>query len=220
MRAAFRGFSLIELLVALVIFSAMSVLAYGALSGVARTRTELAHQQDDFAHLMRAVSIFERDLRQIAARSIRDNDGVSKPALIGSVDHIEFTRLGFANPQAEARSNLERVLYEFDNKRLKRGTFTVLDRAPGTTPQFIELRGDLRSLQLRYLDAKQHWVDSWPLQDSVALQDLPRAVEFRIDTQDMGEISRLIELPSTTPLTAVDAGSRGTAIAMPVLGEK
>ena len=220
-----RGFSLMELLVALVIFSAMSALAYGALSGVARMRTELARQQDDFAQLTRAVSIFERDLRQVAARPIRDNYGVPKPALIGTVDHIEFTRFGFANPQSEARSNLERVLYEFDDKKIKRGTFAVLDRAPGTAPQLIDLRSNVKSLQLRYLDNKGRWLDSWPAQDSTALQDLPRAIEFRIATSEMGEISRLIEMPSSTPITAPSSGINGggatpTPIPLPVLGGK
>src|SRR6185312_2103921 len=129
-----RGFTLIELLVALTIFSIMSALAYGGLNSIARTRGELAAQEDAFHDLMRAVGALDRDLRMAVARPVRGSFGQSLPACTGTADSIELTRVGFANPQAEPRSNLERVTYELDAGTLKRGRFAVLDRAPDTQP--------------------------------------------------------------------------------------
>jgi general secretion pathway protein J len=210
MKPRFSGFSLIELLVALAVFATMAALAYGGLDSVARTRAELGRQQAAFRDLMRGVGLIERDLRQAIARPVRGNYGESLPALIGSSGHIEFTRTGFANPLAEPRSNLERVLYELDDSALKRGNYPVLDRAPGTTPHLTSLRGGVDTFRLRYLDAGNHWSDSWPPPEAAAaapdlLVQLPRAVEFRIGTSDYGEITGTVELVSTWPARAVEA---------------
>jgi general secretion pathway protein J len=204
-----RGFSLIELLVALAVFATMAALAYGGLDSIARTRAQLGRQQDAFRDLMRGVGLIERDLRQAIARPVRGNYGEPLPALTGNSAHIEFTRTGFANPQAEPRSNLERVLYEFDDDALKRGVYPVLDRAPGTAPKLATLRGNVDTFRLRYLDASNHWGDTWPpLGEATTgapdlLTHLPRAVEFRIGTRDYGEVAGVVELVSTWPSQAV-----------------
>lgn len=206
-----HGFSLIELLVALTVFATMAALAYGGLDSVARTRAELGRRQAAFQGLMRSVGLLERDLREAVSRPVRGNYGEALPALVGMGGHIEFTRTGFANPQAEPRSNLERVLYEFDDAAIKRGTYPVLDRAPGTAPKLATLSADVDTFRLRYLDAGNRWSDNWPPLNSgtadatVPLAQLPRAVEFRIGTRDYGEITGIVELVSAWPARALEA---------------
>jgi len=201
-----KGFSLIELLVALAVFASMAALAYGGLNSVVRTRAELGRQQTAFNGLMRSVAVIERDLRQAAARPVRGNYGEPQPAFAGLPDRVEFTRAGFANPQAEVRSNLERVTYALDGDALKRGNYPVLDRAPGSVVQATTLRDNVEAFRLRYLDAANRWSDSWPPRETDATPlALPRAVEFRIDTKDYGEITRVIELVSSWPGKAAEA---------------
>jgi general secretion pathway protein J len=187
-----RGFSLIELLVALAIFSVMAALAYGGLNSIARTRGELAKQQDAFRDLARAVAVLDRDLREAVTRQVYGNSGQLLPAFTGSANALEFTRLGFANPQAEARANLERVLYELDAQALKRGNYAVLDRAPGSVPTITSLRADVTDFRLRYLDSQNRWLDAWPPPQTTDLTLLPRAVEWHLQTHDYGEIVRVI----------------------------
>ena len=203
------GFSLIELLVALAVFAALAAAAYGGLSGIARTRGALVERQDRLAAIVRAVSMFERDLRQAVSRPVRDNArGQQVPALAGAGDRIELTRLGFANPRAEPRSNLERVVYVTDARKLMRGRYAVLDRAPNSTPAMTVLLADVDGLRMRYLGTDGVWRDNWPPpSDDVqaAVTQMPRAVEFRIGTTDTGELRRVIELPSAIPL--IDDGA-------------
>lgn len=200
------GFSLIELLVAVAIFAIMSALAYGGLNSIARTRGELARQEDAFRDLMRAVGTLQRDLRAVTARPVRGNFGQQLPAFVGDADHLEFTRLGFANPQAEQRSNLERVLYELDSGTLKRGRYAVLDRAPTTTPTIVDLKIRAEEFRLRYMDADNHWLDAWPpAQEKKSFSELPRAVEWRLRTRSDGEIEGTIELVSAWPPLAAGA---------------
>lgn len=199
------GFSLIELLVALAVFASMAALAYGGLNSVARTRAELGQQEAAFTALMRSVASLERDLRQAAARPVRGNYGEPQPAFAGTPNSVELTRAGFANPQAEVRSNLERVTYVLDNGALRRGNYPVLDRAPGTAAQVTVLRDPVDAFRLRYLDEANHWSDSWPPREAGDAPALPRAVEFRIETKDYGEITRVVELVSSWPARAVEA---------------
>jgi general secretion pathway protein J len=107
---------------------------------------------------------------------------------------------------AEARSNLERVAYARDGRDLRRAHYAVLDRAPGSLPisrVSIERAGALR---LRYYGCDRVWREAWPPREAPAceaagerLGALPRAVEFRLSPEGLGEIRRVVELPSSLP---------------------
>jgi general secretion pathway protein J len=100
-----KAFSLLELLVALAVFAALAAAAYGGLAEIARARGAIAERQDRLAAIVRAVSTFERDLRQAVSRPVRGGArGAIVPALAGAADRIELTRLGFANPRAGQRA--------------------------------------------------------------------------------------------------------------------
>ena len=207
------GFSLLELLVALAVFAALAAAAYGGLAEIARARGALAARQDRFAAVVRAVSSIERDLRQAVARPIRGSGRVDiVPALAGVEDRIELTRLGFANPRAEPRSNLERVGYALDGHALQRSRYAVLDRAPGTVAATSTLLDDVDSMHLRYVGGDGIWREAWPPSDmppGALVADprelLPRAVELRIVLADLGELRRIVELPSSLPDRAAEA---------------
>jgi len=200
-----KGFTLIEILVALAVFSVMAVIAYEGLRRITDTREQLTIQQEKLKKLTRAVGFLERDLRAIVARSVRGNYGEPVATIVGNADQIEFTRSGFANPQFELRSNLERVIYRLDQQQLQRSVYPVLDRAPGSTLRITSLMEKMHSFRLRYLDDTQHWSDVWPPPRSERLELLPRAIEFHLEVSKDNEITRLIELPSTPLSISADA---------------
>lgn len=213
LRGRRRGFTLIEMLVALVIFAAMAAITWSALSQIARTRNALAAEQDRFALIVRTMSDLERDLRQAISRPLRGNYGEPVAAVLGTSNRIELSRLGFANPRAEPRSNIERVLYDIDNKKLRRGRYAVLDRAAGSAPQWRDMLDQVGDFRLRYLGNDGAWRELWPPRDT-PLDQLPRAIELRLQLDDFGELRRVVALPSTIPEQAV--GETGS-LAAPTL---
>ncbi|MBC6943779.1 MAG: type II secretion system protein GspJ [Xanthomonadales bacterium] len=203
------GFSLLELVVALAIFAVMAAAAYASLASIARTRGALAAEQQRLAQVQRALGVFTAALRQAVGRDVRGNDGRLLPAMLGGSDRIEFTRVGYANPLAEPRSNLQRVAFALANGSLQEARHPALDRAPSVSPLLRELLPQAGSLRLRYLGCDRAWREHWPpaealpcQREAAPLAQLPRAVELRIAPPDFGELRRIVELPEPAPCRA------------------
>ncbi len=202
-RRHLHGFTLVELLVAMAVFATMAALAYGGLNSIARTRSELARQEDQFRNLTRAVETLKRDLGEAVSRSVRGSIGNVVPAFLGAVDHVEFTRLGFANPQSEQRSNLERVIYELDANSFKRGRYAVLDRVQDSQPVIADLHVAFDAFRLRYMTADGQWVDTWPpSQVTDPLNALPHAVQWTFQSRELGEIEGVVTMVSPWPVSS------------------
>ena len=209
------GFSLIEILVALVVFAAMTAIVWGSLGQIVRVRGELAAQQDRFAAIVRAMGDLERDLRQTVSRPVRGNYGEVLPAVLGRVDRVELSRVGFASPRAEPRSHIERVGYAIDANTLVRERWAVLDRAANSTPERRDLLDRATSLRLRYLGDGGQWHEVWPPRE-VGSERLPRAVEWRLLTEDFGELRRVVILPTSLPGRAPEAGATSGVSSAPL----
>ncbi len=192
------GFSLIELLVAVAVFALASALAWAGLSAVTDTRQHLALEQKDFAAVQRSVDFLARDLATAVDRPVRAGPGGRRPGLVGDQGRIAFTRMGIASELQSTASALERVVWFVDNKALVRGRYAVLDRPDDSGLIQRHMDEQIRGFELRYLDHAGNWVRRWPPADRKNADPaaLPRAVEFRIRFESMGEIRRVVELAS------------------------
>lgn len=193
-----RGFTLLELLVALSIFAVLAAMAYGGLNTVMTARQTTDAQAARLSQLQKTYFWLLRDIEQAMDRPIRDEYGENQPAMVG-VDlgeyRLELTRNGWRNPASRVRSNLQRVAYGLRDEQLLRSYWNVLDRAQDSKPMESVLLDQVKSLELRYLDSKQQWHDNWP--DTLsgnASEALPRAVEVSIETDMEGRISWLFRV--------------------------
>src|SRR3974390_2798616 len=111
-----RGFTLVELLVAMFIAAIMFSMGYGAIKQALNTHESLKEQQAHLLELQNAVRVFEQDFVQLAPRPVRQAVGSepAQPALAGSMNGVQgalssgatsgpvpivaFTRAGWANP--------------------------------------------------------------------------------------------------------------------------
>jgi general secretion pathway protein J len=185
-----RGFTLVEMLVAVAIFA----LAYGGLIALTRAHTRLEAENDRLGRLQFALGLIERDLRSVAARGARDGYGTLMPPLVGARDRIELSRYGLANALELPRAQIERVGYRVERGALMRLRYAVLDRTPGSEPRVDALLDRIESLEWRYLAADGRDLNQWP--PPRASDDAPpRAVLLSVRLEDYGEIRRILELP-------------------------
>lgn len=191
-----RGFTLLELLVALSIFALLSAMAYGGLNTVMRSQQAVTAQAERLAQLQKAFLFLGRDITQAIDRQIRGEFGDPQPAMVGLTlgeRRLELTRNGWRNPVGRKRSNLQRVAWGVRDEQLLRLYWNVLDRAPDSEPLETVMLDGVEALELRFLDAKQQWSEVWPaVNRGVTSSDaLPRAVEVTLETEREGRIRRV-----------------------------
>lgn len=199
MSARIRGFTLLELLVAIAILALVAVGSYRLLFDTISTRDKGMAREHALRDLQRAEMILQRDLMQVAARPIRDEFGDARPAFyLPQENSLEFTRRGWRNPLQEARSDLIRVRYRVENGQLIREHWQVLDRARTSAAQKTVLLDNVSDFHLQ-VHAKDNWTENWPLltqtQSDARTLPLPDAVEIRFTLAPWGEIRRVILLP-------------------------
>src|SRR3989344_4488682 len=126
-----RGFTLLELLVAIGIFALISGIAYGSLTRLMSDRARLQSEQEFWRVLSLTLTRVEDDLSQARERSVRDVIGFTQPAFRGhptdtratGAPSVEFTRGGVLTFSDEARSDLQRVAYRLVDGKLMRLTW-------------------------------------------------------------------------------------------------
>ena len=186
------GFTLLELVVVLAIFAVLSMMAYGGLSAMLTGRAKVAESLERTAALQQGYLRLRNDFQQLRARTARDGYGETQPALIVQPDgSVEFTRSGWRNPLSQPRSALERVAYQFDEGRLLRRSWRVLDRAQESEPVEVAVLDQVDDAEWRFLDAKLEWHDAWPATVAAvgsAPSPPPLAVELTLQVKDLGEV--------------------------------
>lgn len=190
-----RGFTLLEMLIALAVFSVMAAVAYRGLSGVLNAREVLDRESAGLSRLQFAVALLERDLRQAVPRGVRDELGEPEPALRGDARTLVLTRTGWPNPAALPRASLERVQYGWDDGTLRRIAWPVLDRGPGVEPAIQDLLENLSEVGVRFLDGGQ-WQTRWPPSGAEADDPWPRALEITLQGPEFGIVRRTFALVS------------------------
>ncbi|MFK7955888.1 MAG: type II secretion system minor pseudopilin GspJ [Lysobacterales bacterium] len=190
-----NGFTLLELVIALAIFSTLSVLAYGGLSGSVKASNLLRIDADRRATLQRAVRLIEQDFRYPVARPVRDQYGDPIPAVVGNRRRISLTRGGWANPSAAPRSNLQRVEYRWQRGTLRRLQWASLDRSPATQAIDRQLLDNLSDFSLSFYH-RGRWLDVWPPQGLEQPPPLPEALRIELVHEQAGQIARVFALDS------------------------
>ena len=111
-----HGFTLVEALIALFIFSWLSLAAYQMLDQVILTQATNKKASDTLALNQRVNRQMAKDFRYMVDRPIIDEKGFQQPSLVldGEESEIAFTRRGWSNPLGWRRSNLQRVEYQLD----------------------------------------------------------------------------------------------------------
>lgn len=195
-----RGFTLIEVLIAIAIFAIMSVLAYGGLNSVIASQEQTEQTLVRLKQLQLTMTKLKRDIEQAAERDGKDELGGILWKMASNADTDQFlalTRNGWRNPADLVRSHLQRVAYRLDGSELIRTSWPYVDRAQDSQGSEIVLIDNIRSVEVRFYDIDGEWVNTWPtaaVQTSGTPVPLPRAVEVTLEMGDWGEIVRIFRV--------------------------
>lgn len=207
-RLASKGFTLLELLVAITVTALIGVGVWQLLGNTLRSQEVLERQSQSLQDLQRLILFLDRDFQQISSRVIRNEFGDHDYTLStrNALYQIEFVRTGWRNPLKYKRSELQRVAYALEGETLLRLNWQVLDRAQDSEPKSRELATGVESIQFQFLTEENNWVDEWP-QDSVLGSDdkaryktLPRAIKVEFQHRVYGSLYRIYDLPKTVAL--------------------
>jgi general secretion pathway protein J len=188
------GFTLFEMLIAVSIFALMGVVAFTGLSQMTRTGQAVAAANDRLSNLQFAVVYFSRDWTQVSPRKIRNQYGDEESNIVLSDGVISFTRSGWSNLLGRKRSNLQRVQYLVIDNQLVRRHWRSLDQGVGELPLQSVLLDGVEAMEVEFTDAQGEPIRSWPLESSSDAGD-PIVLAFRLDLTDIGEVTRILELP-------------------------
>lgn len=187
-----RGFTLLEVLIAIAIFSVISMASFSIFQTVLNSDTVTKERTDRINELQRGFLIIERDMIQIARRSMRLNGEAPLGAFLHTDNEsfssgekgIAFVRNGWTNPGLLLpRSDMQSVAYRLNDNVLERLHFNFVDAVLGEEPKVRPLITQVEKLDFEFYDGKK-----W--QKTLEENTLPIAIAMEIDTTDYGVIRR------------------------------
>lgn len=188
-----RGFTLMEVLIAVTVFAVLAGSVYFTLNVLADAAFVQRQRSAELADLQRALARLDADIRQLTARPVRVASGTLQPALTGSRTRLEGSRSGWLNPQQARRSAIQRFSWSINSDSLIRTSWPVTDPTAITPSHDETVLSAVASLEFAYLNSAGQWLESWP--EGEELRSLPRAVRYRLASERFGVIERLIALP-------------------------
>ncbi|MBU3005854.1 type II secretion system minor pseudopilin GspJ [Paraglaciecola arctica] len=192
------GFTLIEILVAMAIFTIIGLASTGVLNSVINSDQLSSERFAKLESLQRAMLTMERDILQIVPRTVRVNSEFVSAVLTGGEDVLEsdadgisFVRIGWYNPQMLLpRSTLQAVGYRIQEEQLQRLYGNYVDNVIGYEPKIKTLLTDVEDFRVSFLTDREHLEEPEKWQESYSEKALPLAISITIVSKTFGEIRR------------------------------
>lgn len=198
-----RGFTLLEILIAMAIFTLIGLASTSVLTNVLDADAISSERFERLQQLQRAMLVMERDIQQAVPRPARIQGEANGNVLQGTKyllesesDGLALVRAGRANPQwLLGRSTLQAVGYRLQNGELQRLYGNFVDNPVGIEPKIKVLLANVNDFKVEFLapernasrtssNNQQKWEESY------LGTVLPRALAIEIDSQDFGVIRR------------------------------
>ena len=160
------GFTLVEVLVAMLIFSLLSTATLSVLISTLRSKEQIAIKAEGLRQIAILQTLLKSDLSQTIPVQKTDDFGQFAPIIFSggmAADNtvLSLSRTGWGNPGGiERRSDLQAVEYRMENGVLSRhvkSRFNAID----ATPSFKqELLSGVESVKFTFYDG-EFWQDNW-----------------------------------------------------------
>lgn len=180
------GFTLLEILIALFVFSILATLLTAALHRMIVLHSGVSEHASKLRALQFAFVRIEQDMSAAIPRGVKRRNGGEEVAFLGDVHHVVLTRMG----KLPAR-----ITYEFKNKQLLRYQAASLDSASSEKTHERQLL-TLDDARFQYVDQNGRIHTAWPL-SAEAASVLPRAVQMKLTVPEWGEVTQTYVITAT-----------------------
>lgn len=179
MNRRMQGMTLLELLVALAVFSLIATAAYAGLREGTRVSERLDRQRATWQQLESVQRLISDDLT--AARIVPGGGfaGYGDRGAIAAGVWLELTRGVALEFRDGAASPYRTIRYLFEDGALRRAG------ADAAAPD--ELLQGITKARARYLDAARQWHEAWPPEGATTITT-PRALELIFTLAGQGEL--------------------------------
>lgn len=208
MKSHQKGFTLIEMLLAVAIFMLISIASFQILDTVTKQDALSQDVIEQLHGMERAFFWIERDLLQVSKRQVRvDGEAATDKIFIGGDLILEseggaitFTHDGWKNPgMILPRSEIQTVSYRMIEGNLERSYFNFPDPVTGQEPRVQVLLSDIESLTFEFF-SEDGWGNVWDK------PGVPSGVKVVIETEAIGEVERWFKLAGATASGATGSG--------------
>jgi general secretion pathway protein J len=190
-----RGFTLVELLTAILILALLALMSYRGLGAVLDTRQHVKLESEKWQGITTFFERFRRDVELASPRAVRVASGRA-PAWLAQAGATNGLILQFSRFESvEGVDTPRRLGYGLNDKQeIELWLWPGLDVSPDSAPARYPVLGGVTRFELRYLNTDLGWVAEWP--GSVRDGQIPQAVQLRIVLVSGEDITRIFALQS------------------------
>jgi general secretion pathway protein J len=193
-----RGFTLIEVLVAMAILAVVIMATHQILDSTTKAKEASDEKIAELNGLQTAFRLMDQDFSQMTQRTVRNEAGdaqeqyllAGRYILESQYDGIAFVRDGWVNPiNLLPRSELQAVGYRVLDDNLERVYRVYVDQLDNMEPRVQVVLKGIEELKFEFLDADNEWQEQWQI------KALPKAVAVTLQQIEAEPIRRVFLVP-------------------------
>ena len=203
-----RGFTLLEVMVALGILAFVIIATHQILETTTRAKDASDEKITELNGLQTTFRLMDQDFSQMTKRAVRNESGdvqeqyllAGRYVLESQYDGIAFVRDGWINPiNLLPRSELQAVGYRVIDDNLERVYRVYVDQLDNMEPRVQRVLGNVEELKFEFLDDKNEWQEQWEI------KALPKAVAVTLQQIEAEPIRRVFLVPGQGKVVATQS---------------
>ncbi|GAC1374740.1 MAG: type II secretion system minor pseudopilin GspJ [Aquirhabdus sp.] len=158
-----KGFTLIELVVAMAIFAVLTLSGWRVFDNLIKVRERTSIRAEQIAAIQETYEQLSRDFAQTIPRPAAIGNTV-EPAFLLQNNVFHLTKTGVIDPLQQGVSPLERVYYSVEQEQLIRHAVAQVDQNGNLVPTTTVLLNHVKDWTVGALDSSSN--TAWPVNNS------------------------------------------------------